>query len=320
VQQPSSLVFVAIILGWAAYLLPQWVHRREALSQSRGRDRHSSGLRVLHRRRRVSGGPSSVPLLPDPRTIGDPVVDPLAANHADSRHGGPSRPGAEVSACRPAVATASAVAARRRARVLSTLMVLTATVWAATLVVPEMAAVGWLLTGLLGLDLVALVISGRRRAVRRASLERAQLERARRLRVEEARRDERRHRVVHEADAATMQAAVTPAVGEQDAARLVTVAASHVERASERVARELAEGTPSDTWTPVPVPPPTYTLKPAVPRPEPAPLDPPCPPPQSTEPAACQEARGPRSWGGDRTFADELDLDAVLARRRAVNG
>ena len=76
-QQSSSLVFVAIIGVWAAYLLPQWVRRREALSQSRGRDRHSSGLRVLSRRHRPVTGPSTTPLLPDPRTASVPGVDPL---------------------------------------------------------------------------------------------------------------------------------------------------------------------------------------------------------------------------------------------------
>jgi hypothetical protein len=92
------------------------------------------------------------------------------------------------------------------------------------------------------------------------------------------------------------------------------------ERASERVARELGEGVPGAVWTPVPVPPPTYTLKPAAPRPDPAPLELPAPPAPSAEPAALQTPRPPRPWDDDRTFADDLDLDAVLARRRAVNG
>ena len=85
---------------------------------------------------------------------------------------------------------------------------------------------------------------------------------------------------------------------------------------------------------PVPVPPPTYTLKPAACR---GPSR-----PRSTSrrhrarPAlrcrgssgrgsrACCRARGLNhaapAWDADRTFADDLDLDAVLARRRAVNG
>jgi len=115
---------------------------------------------------------------------------------------------------------------------------------------------------------------------------------------------------------------------------------------------------------PVPVPPPTYTLKPMAPRPQPPALD--LGDPQPTGPAgptgaavsaaaaetAESGARGPavigsegvappgadvpdryegvepaaeyrparRPWDTDREFGDELDLDAVLARRRAVNG
>lgn len=98
-----------------------------------------------------------------------------------------------------------------------------------------------------------------------------------------------------------------------------------MEPPAERVARELAEG--GTPWLPVPVPPPTYTLKPAAPRPEPAPL---ALPPASETPApssageeqALSEGEGRPAASGetDRTFADDLDLDAVLARRRAVNG
>ncbi len=45
--EPSSLVFVAIVAGWAAYLVPQWVRRREHLAASRTEDRHSDKARVL---------------------------------------------------------------------------------------------------------------------------------------------------------------------------------------------------------------------------------------------------------------------------------
>jgi hypothetical protein len=49
-------------------------------------------------------------------------------------------------------------------------------------------------------------------------------------------------------------------------------------------------------WAPVAVPRPVYTMKPVAPRPQ------------------------PRPWTDERDFADDLDLDAVLAKRRAVNG
>src|SRR5690606_18624436 len=87
------------------------------------------------------------------------------------------------------------------------------------------------------------------------------------------------------------------------------------------------------TWVPVPVPPPTYTLKPSAPRREPAPLP--------ADGLATSSAAAP---AGATTLADDaattadadrrtpvaaaaeqgtpsaapLDLDAILARRRAV--
>ncbi|HET9656339.1 MAG TPA: hypothetical protein VFP72_13370, partial [Kineosporiaceae bacterium] len=78
-MQPSSLVFLAIIAMWAAYLLPQWVRRRDAMGQSRGRDRDSGGLRVLRPRSRRVPGPSTTPLLPqvqDPGSELDAVIRP----------------------------------------------------------------------------------------------------------------------------------------------------------------------------------------------------------------------------------------------------
>lgn len=64
-MQPSSLIFLAIVGLWAAYLVPQWVRRRDAMLQTRGQDGHSDGLRVLGRRYRGAAvtGPSTTPLL-----------------------------------------------------------------------------------------------------------------------------------------------------------------------------------------------------------------------------------------------------------------
>ncbi|MFZ0161028.1 MAG: hypothetical protein WAL50_18515, partial [Kineosporiaceae bacterium] len=70
-MQPSSLVFVAIVAGWAAYLLPRWVVRRDALGQSRGPDRDSAQMRVLARRESrppTTVRPSTAPLLTAPAT------------------------------------------------------------------------------------------------------------------------------------------------------------------------------------------------------------------------------------------------------------
>lgn len=60
----SSLIFLVVIGLWAAYLVPQWLRRREQLSASRSGDRFSAALRVLTRRpdpgnrtRRTEGRP-----------------------------------------------------------------------------------------------------------------------------------------------------------------------------------------------------------------------------------------------------------------------
>jgi hypothetical protein len=108
--------------------------------------------------------------------------------------------------------------------------------------------------------------------------------------------------------------------------------------------------TAEGTWVPVPVPPPTYTLKPVVHRPRTtvslpiAASSAPRLPEEIGEPIAVelasvqpittvtpitsslvpvtqtQTANRRRPWDADHEWADGLDLDAVLARRRAVNG
>lgn len=55
-QQPSSLIFLAIVFIWAAYLLQHWIRRREALATARSVDQFSDAMRVLERREhRVDG-------------------------------------------------------------------------------------------------------------------------------------------------------------------------------------------------------------------------------------------------------------------------
>lgn len=73
---------------------------------------------------------------------------------------------------------------------------------------------------------------------------------------------------------------------------------------------------PEGSWTPVPVPVPTYTLKPQAPRRDAAPL-------VLDEPASAPTAVAAEPQSGDRAAdggapARALDLDAVLSRRRAA--
>jgi len=373
--QPSSLVFVAIVASWAAYLLPRWVVRRDSLGQARGRDRHSAQLRVLARRRRRPAGPSSAPLLTAGRTA-HPATPP---RHIAASPSSPASPAARTSAARPSVARSSAArrasarrAALRRARVLGLLIVATmasvalATLTPAPIWMPAPAAT------LLVLDLVALVVSGRRRAAARRAVAREVALRtlAAGHRVEAARKAAPAAGTANRPAGSSARSASGSVAGAGRADRVVATA-SGTRAGSEpgrvaavaivgqdgagheaadrdgaghdgaghdgaghdgarRTASRLvpvpplrtAASSPSSAgvsggpgWTPVAVPPPTYTLKPVARRAEPRALD-------LTPPAAPQPA--PRPWDIDpvteRPWADELDLDLVLARRRAVNG
>ncbi|MBP8880597.1 MAG: hypothetical protein KBG77_05800 [Dermatophilaceae bacterium] len=53
-MQPSSLIFVAVVGIWAAFLVQHWVRRREDLATARSADRFSDAIRVLERRPIVS--------------------------------------------------------------------------------------------------------------------------------------------------------------------------------------------------------------------------------------------------------------------------
>jgi hypothetical protein len=48
--QPSSLVFLVLVAIWAVYLLQHWVRRREYLATAKSVDRFSAAMRVLERR------------------------------------------------------------------------------------------------------------------------------------------------------------------------------------------------------------------------------------------------------------------------------
>src|SRR3954453_8891545 len=48
--QPSSLIFLVIVVIWVAYLIQHWVRRREHLATARSVDKFSEAMRVLERR------------------------------------------------------------------------------------------------------------------------------------------------------------------------------------------------------------------------------------------------------------------------------
>ena len=338
-MQPSSLVFVAIIAGWAVLLLPHWVSRREAVGQSRGADRDSTQLRVLSRRPTATpqDAPhrSTSPLLTVPvsrsaavgsaaHTLAHPPAGRVSPQRVSAPHGAQRTAGRGPGLVGRVDRTARRSAAARRARLLMTLSVVALTSWGIVALpgVPWPAAVP--ATALLVLDVAGLVVGARRRATERRVA-------ARRLArtVAGAQRSLAQSRRVDRPVASTLP---EPRADRGDGAAHRPVAADVAVHEDQ-----------DDTWTPVPVPVPTYLLKPVVPRRPPPPLEGeetapagsaasvsggastagspvgPTSVPAAPSPVADPAAQTPpRPWEVEHTWADDLDL--FLARRRAVNG
>lgn len=293
-MDPSSLVFLAIIGVWAAYLVPSWLRRRVHFAQARARDRFSASARVLHRRSasRSAVRPSTAAVLSSPATVpAADVVDEVLPKHGAraSRVGEADRARARSAQREAHIAHATSVerarlAAARRARVMVSLLLFSGVAWAVSLTT---ASPIWVSAPPSAMLLVH-VMAARVAAVRSR----------RTLAVSRARLAETRRRAEATVPAPAPVAPEAP----------VAAPAAEVEAPAAAVG--------DDTWMPVPVPPPTYTLKPVVPRPEPAPL------PEALPPvAASGRGRGalPRR---PEEIERILDLDAAddLETRRAVNG
>lgn len=410
-MQPSSLVLVAIVGMWAAYLVPSWIGRSEHRMARRRADRIAEDARVIEPRSAPEAdpdAPSSAPLLRRDAALdpdldpdldadidgdfaldGDPAsdVDLDRGDHDDDavtaapdgvrlaellgdptrplgedaqvravaagvlppqrsarilrraraelppdedspevsparrpprrpdRERAPQRPARPAPVDRRPAPSPSARAARRRARILTVLTAGCGLGWAAVAVLHAPAAAGVVPSGLLGADVALLVSTAPARARRRR--------------------------------AAATAARPSPAPARRADARGVReVSAAELRRNADAVydvtgaVRETADGDPAapttadvrqpddGTWIPVPVPPPTYTMKPVVRRPEPLVIE-----PIETLPAAEAGVRLGGAASQDVAVdaavegpvaADDaevaFDLDAVLARRRAVNG
>lgn len=252
-MDPSSLIFVAIIAVWAAYLLGHWVRRRDQLATARSIDRFSHAMRVLERR-----APAPV-ARPPARTyvVSQARVAPRAT---------PSRPAAVPA--RPARTAARTAAVRRRTALLAVLVVATVVGWP---LVPLVGLPWWTAT-VVTVALVALV--GRLRSTARRQRQRAVA--VRRPAATRAGREDVRS-VVGEVVASRQDRLA--AAGERAAAAAVPAPAA-APAAVPAAMDDVVEPAVAGGWSPVPVPPPTYTLKPkaparrvsaaVVPQPEPA--------------------------------------------------
>lgn len=147
----SPLIFVALAIAWAVYLVPQALKHHDEVVRSRSVDRFSHTMRVLARREPV--GSSSSRLVVTPGRVPSAPVVTTKASGAPTPEALPSPEPAPRTASLAARREAARRAARRRRRVLLTLVLAvlvvavlaaTTTLVAAAVAVPAALLVAWL--------------------------------------------------------------------------------------------------------------------------------------------------------------------------------
>ncbi|GEN79748.1 hypothetical protein [Actinotalea fermentans] len=304
-SQTAGVLLVAVAVLWIAYLVPHRLRYRQQLAECRTEDRFSERLRVVRvagtepgARRHVAANQGRV-LLHPPRRGGGSVDRPHGL--ADRVVADAVRRTAAERAARAAYLARRRAGARRRAILATTLLVLAVAGWAGV-VAGGLIALGLvpsaLFVSVLGLGRQAVVAGRRADAAWAAGA-------AARAAVPRSTRPTAVGHAHRPSEASTEVIARVPA-----------------ERAAEKapVAEVATDVEETPTWAPVPVPRPTYSLKPAVRRPDPAPLV--LDEQDVAEAAAAMGETGREETG--REVAEEpaavtagFDLDAVLARRRA---
>jgi hypothetical protein len=278
----SAVIYAAIVVMWAVVLVPMWLRRHDAATESRSAERFSTAMRTLSR-----------------RTHGTPgrryVVMPRRQAGALSVHvtGAAVAPSVAVRPARPSGSTARATMVRRRRRTTIVLLGM-ATL---TAVPAALGAFPWLVQVAFDLVLVAFLAHLRTQARRAAAV----ALRHHQAPVVAAERSAPA-RPAPAAGVAEPAVAAEPAVVAEPATAAPGSDVSWTEELRAGAAFEV-ELAADETWQPVPVPPPTYTLKPPALSPAAAAYD-----SDSTEEMA-------------RTVVDEVptELDEILDRRWAVN-
>jgi len=309
----SGLIYAALIVLWAIYFIPRWLHRHDQLSESRSVEKFDHAMRILSRRDPMPDQRYVVM----PRRPDEPAPVTRGRTPLPDRSRRPSRPAASVRDGR----RATPVAVRRRRR-LALLLLVTAVLAASTPLtpVPWWAPVALLGAVLVGVAHVAL------QERRRAAVARTREAVRRRADSRNRRHDSAERIVAARAVLAQQRAAAEAARVEQ-------------EWAAHEAARREAERSAVlvDGWEPTPVPLPTYVTAPRAPRVG-RPID-------LTNPGKWTElqaraggevfdqtregsgyapvdpapAVGPAVAGEAAREAAVDELDAILERRRAVN-
>ncbi|HLR58603.1 MAG TPA: hypothetical protein VK098_10540, partial [Beutenbergiaceae bacterium] len=248
----DGYIMLAILTLFFVYLLPSLIRSAQVVAEARIEDRFSGNLQIIAtagREPKKAVSTSRMYIHPPRKSenqMNTPVVRKLAA--ADARRVAAAR------AARAAAASRRVAAAKRRMLLLSVLGALTISGWILTAMVSFPWAIPTLLTALT----VGAVELGRRAAAAGAK---ADGELAEQVRIAEARAG-----IVPKTGKPATKRASTPSPSAKESA-----GSAHTE---EEAANESAsKGAPSlrvevdpakqedDSWTPVPVPPPAYTLK-----------------------------------------------------------
>lgn len=297
------LLCVAVL--WIAYLVPHLLRYRQQLLESRTDDRFSEYLRVVRVARVTKGAlagrqvaaPAGRVLLHPPAGRGGGSVDRPHAL-ADRVVADAARRTATERAQRAAYLARRSVGARRRAVLATLLLVLAVAGWVGAAAGGPVLALGLAPTALLA----AVLVLGRRAVLlgRRADADWA------------SGRPAAAHRPAQRVPTAVGHA-VRPSEDVTEVMARVAATAATAAQPEADVAPATAETsavTDGPTWVPVPVPRPAYALKPAVRRPEPAPL--------ALDDAGDAAAGYERALQVAAPATGGIDLDAILARRRAA--
>ena len=298
----SAVILAVIVIMWAVVLVPMWLRRHDAATESRSVDRFSTAMRVLSRR--STGGPDRRYVLMPKRDSGASVhVSGASATRRPPTRQTPAAPPSRPrTRTRPAAASRPSLAVRRR----RTLLALAGVTFLAFLLAVT-GVIGWPLQLVVDLILVAFVVHLRTQAKRAAAVTR-----------------QRRR-------AAVAPAPASPAPAPATSAPAAAAAPAFEERATEPMpaveapaAEQPAATGTDDRWEPVPVPRPTYTMKPKapqrwtyVPPAQPQPQQQP-EPPVVEEPAASVESPAQPEVRVEAT-AEVSELDGILEHRWAVN-
>jgi hypothetical protein len=304
----SAVIYAAIVVMWAVVLVPMWLRRHDAATESRSVDRFSTAMRTLSRR--TSGTPGRRYVVMPRRSDSGVSVHVSGAAVAEAgrrtapvapkaRAPKPPRPVASKPQAQPRTAAGKPSIVARRRRFLLGLLALTGL----TILLASAGVISWPLQIVFDVILVAFCVHLRAQAKRSVTLarQRRQAMIAAQLPTAAPRRS---------VPAAPMASrAVAEPVAEPAAQ---TAVQSYDDWAATGTDDGAADDWAADddaTWEPVPVPRPTYTMKPPAPAYE---ADPTYSPPVYERPVGSDEPT-------EEIVAVESDLDEILERRWAVN-